>query len=91
MTQITISIANEAKYKALLAFIAQEGDIFVETPPKSKRPRAITKSKNEPIAANTTVPKIDLSQFCGIIKPAQSIEDIDAELTEMRQEWERSF
>jgi hypothetical protein len=38
MTQLTISVANEAKYKALLAFIAQEGDIMI-TPKIKKTPK----------------------------------------------------
>jgi hypothetical protein len=38
MTQLTISVANEAKYKALLAFIAQEGDIII-TPKIKKTPK----------------------------------------------------
>ncbi|MEY4926607.1 MAG: hypothetical protein RI894_1043 [Bacteroidota bacterium] len=78
MTQITISIANEAKYKALLAFIAQEGDIFVETPPKNTK-----KASNNP--------KINLNDFWGAALQPQTITDIDNQLTASRQAWDADF
>jgi hypothetical protein len=88
MTQLTISVANEAKYKALLAFIAQEGDIIIENKPqKIKKTTFSATVKSEP----TVMPKMDLSQFCGILKPAQTIDQIDAQLAEMRQEWDADF
>jgi hypothetical protein len=96
MTQLTISVANEAKYKALLAFIAQEGDIIIENKPqKAKKTTFSATVKSEVAAApknkSKTMPKMDLSQFCGILKPAQTIDQIDAQLAELRQEWERNF
>ena len=88
MTQLTISIPNQAKYEALLAFIAQEGDILVEKTKKNAKTSFSATAEKKVAYAK---PKVDLSQFCGIIKPSQSINEIDAQLAEMRQEWERIF
>ncbi len=78
MTQITISVANEAKYKALLAFIAQEGDIFVEELTKKSR-------------KGTENPKINLNDFWGAAVKPQSLTDIDNQLNESRQAWDADF
>ena len=78
MTHLTISITNEAKYKALLAFIAQEGDIFVE-----KQPKTVKKTVKQP--------KINLNDFWGAAVQPQSIADIDNQLNEARQAWDADF